>query len=98
MSQSPLIVFARMKSRKDQIDATRKGLLSLVEPTRKEPGCIQYDLHQSTEDKTIFYFYEKWSDDAAMTAHLQTPHVQKMLKEVPQLLAEAPEIQRVQKA
>src|SRR5215212_3080187 len=28
--------------------------------TRKEPGCITYDLNQDLENKTKFFVYERW--------------------------------------
>ncbi len=97
MSQSELIVIARIQAKKNKIQEVSRTLQSLVAPTRKEAGCLQYDLHQSSDDASIFYFYEKWTDDKALAAHLQMPYVQGMIREASSLLDGAPEIQRVQK-
>jgi quinol monooxygenase YgiN len=46
----------------------------MVEETRKEPGCIQYVAHQSTENPLNFSFYEQYVDEAALDAHRNSPH------------------------
>lgn len=47
---------------------------AMQEPTRKEPGCVQYTGHQSTEDPRRFFFYEAYKDDEALQAHRNSPH------------------------
>jgi len=32
----------------------------LIEPTRKESGCISYELLQNRDDPTDFTFVEEW--------------------------------------
>ena len=39
-----------------------------------EPGCLYFDVSQSTEDDHHFVFYELYRDDAALAAHRQAPH------------------------
>ena len=50
-------------------------LHQLVEPTRKEPGCLAYNLHQSKADKTQFMFYEQWASKEALDAHGKMPYM-----------------------
>ena len=59
-------------------DAVKAALLAMVEPTRKEAGCLCYNLHQSTKDKTEFMFYEQWANQEALKAHGKTPHMNAM--------------------
>src|SRR5260221_1675856 len=40
----------------------------LQEHSRKEPGCLMYVGHQSTEDPRKFMFYEQYKDQAALEA------------------------------
>ena len=42
---------------------------NLQEHSRKEPGCLLYIGHQSTEDPRKFLFYEQYKDAAALDAH-----------------------------
>jgi quinol monooxygenase YgiN len=46
----------------------------LHEHSRKEPGCVQYVGHQSTEDPRKFMFYEVYKDEAALQAHRDSAH------------------------
>ena len=49
-------------------------LSALIRPTRKEEGCIQYDLHRSTDVPGDFLFYEIWANRDAHAEHKRTPH------------------------
>jgi quinol monooxygenase YgiN len=70
-----VILTAMVKAKQGQEDAVKEALLSLVEPTRKEPGCLCYNLHQSKADPTQFMFYEQWASQADLAAHGKTPHM-----------------------
>ncbi len=87
-----LTVVARLKAKPGKENDVKQRLLALIAPTRKEQGCINYDLHESLDDKTLFVFYENWTSKAALDAHLQTPHVQAFLGKADELLAEPPDI------
>jgi quinol monooxygenase YgiN len=49
-------------------------LRSLISPTRKEEGCLQYDLHRCADQPGIFLFHEVWETREHHTAHTRTPH------------------------
>jgi quinol monooxygenase YgiN len=49
-------------------------LSALIRPTRKEEGCILYDLHRSTDVPADFLFYEIWASRDAHAEHKRTPH------------------------
>jgi quinol monooxygenase YgiN len=49
-------------------------LSALIRPTRKEEGCILYDLHRSTDIPSDFLFYEVWASRDAHAEHKRTPH------------------------
>ncbi len=49
-------------------------LSALIRPTRKEEGCILYDLHRSTDVPGDFLFYEIWNGREAHAEHKRTPH------------------------
>lgn len=46
----------------------------LQENSRKEPGCLLYIGHQSTENPRKFLFYEQYKDQAAFDAHRNAPY------------------------
>ncbi len=43
--------------------------------TRQEPGCLDYTLHRDRADPSRFVFVENWETEAALEAHMQTPHL-----------------------
>lgn len=46
-----------------------------IEETRKEKGCISYDLLESVTDETAMVFVERWETRADVTAHSQSAHL-----------------------
>jgi len=55
-------------------------LQALVPPTRAESGCVDYRLHTSAENPGRFLFYEVFASQAALDAHIHTPHFKAFLK------------------
>jgi quinol monooxygenase YgiN len=49
-------------------------LRALVAPTRREEGCLQYDLHRSAELAGQFFLHEVWASREHHAAHARTPH------------------------
>ena len=81
-----LTVIAHMRARPGQEDRLRSALEALVEPTSREKGYVNYDLHQSLEDPDLFFFYENWESDTDLDAHLAAPHLQEFAARIPELL------------
>ena len=46
----------------------------MVDETRKEAGCIFYDLVQDTNEQGVFYFVEKYVDQQAVDAHTSSAY------------------------
>lgn len=46
----------------------------LVAATKKESGCIEYNLFIDKKDKTHFIFIEEWVDHQALDAHCASEH------------------------
>ncbi len=69
-------------------DALEQQLLSLVAPTRAEPGVLAYHVHRSRSQREKFVFYEVWESAAALQLHLQQPYIQAFLASRFEWLAE----------
>jgi len=65
-----------------------KVLAAQVEPTRAEPGNVNYDFHCDKMDPNIFIFYENFVDKAALEEHLQKPHLKPLMTRLEELVAE----------
>ncbi|MGQ0481698.1 MAG: putative quinol monooxygenase [Pseudonocardia sp.] len=81
-----LTIVATMKAKGGKRDELRAALESLLEPTRAEDGNVQYDLHQGVDDPDVFVFYEIWSSAEHLGQHMQSPHLQKALGGLPELV------------
>ncbi|MHC8304048.1 putative quinol monooxygenase [Pseudomonas sp. PB3P13] len=75
MSQA-FTAIATLIAKPGQHEALEQHLRALVEPTRAEAGCGQYDLHQDLANPLAFYMIEQWSSDEALQAHDASAHVQ----------------------
>lgn len=83
-----LTVIAHATAIKGKEKELRVILEGFVAPTRTEEGCINYDLHQSITNPCEFVFYENWTSQAALDAHLKTPHIANGSAAAKNLLAE----------
>ena len=63
-----------LKSREGQEPLLEAELRALVGPTRREDGCITYDLHRGTDTPSSFLLHEVWESREAHRLHTQTPH------------------------
>lgn len=85
-------VVARLIARPDTAAELQVLLLGLLQPTRREPGCLHYTLLCNHHDPTDFTFVEEWADQAALDAHLAAPHLQATVTAAAPLLASPPDI------
>ncbi|MDN3680963.1 putative quinol monooxygenase [Vibrio tapetis subsp. quintayensis] len=70
-----LTIVANIVANEDKIELVRTELLKLIELTRAEEGCINYDLHQDNDNPTHFVFYENWTSKELLQAHLASQHI-----------------------
>ena len=94
MAENILRVVARVKARPNKVNELLSVLSSLVEPTRKEPGCLSYELMQNNEDPTDFTLIEKWQSNTALESHFATKHFKDTLVKLPNLVATEPDIRK----
>jgi quinol monooxygenase YgiN len=87
-----ITVIATFQARPGKETDLRAALVGLVAPTRKEAGCINYDLHGLPEDPARFLFHENWASKDALDAHLRSPHIKALLPRVDELCVAFPQI------
>jgi quinol monooxygenase YgiN len=68
-------VVAEMAAKPGREADLTQELLRMVEATRAEDGCVQYDLHVSTEHPGNFVFYENWTTQEALDLHAASAHL-----------------------
>ena len=87
-----ITVVATFQARPGKEAELKRALIGLVAPTRKEAGCINFDLHISPADPAKFLFHENWTSKAHLDTHLQSPHVQVLLPRTDELCVGMPDI------
>jgi len=75
-----LTVIAYITAKVGDEDKVRDALLDLVVETRKERGCINYDLHQSEKNPNEFLMHENWAAASDLDAHAKTVHIQEFVR------------------
>ena len=63
-----------------------------IAATRKEKGCIAYDLNRDPKEATKYYVYERWQSVAALEFHMQTEHIKTLLSKIADVVAGPPEV------
>jgi quinol monooxygenase YgiN len=87
MSSKKVTIIAKITAKQGKQEQVKNELLSLIEPTRSEEGCITYILHQDSDNDAVFMFYENWISKEALDKHLQTPHLQGLVAKAEELFA-----------
>jgi quinol monooxygenase YgiN len=69
-----IVLFARLKVKKDAVEKAKRAAMAIVDDSRAEEGCLNYDFHQAIDDATIFLWHETWTNQAALDAHFAMPY------------------------
>lgn len=88
MSEKKVAVLAKFKAKEGMEEKARQALMACIEPTRAELSCINYDLHQALDDKSMFMMYENWASKEALEEHLQMPYLKSLLGSANELFSE----------
>jgi quinol monooxygenase YgiN len=74
LSKDAVTLIVLLKSREGQEPLLEAELRALVGPTRREQGCITYDLHRGSDVPGAFLLHEVWASRDHHRLHTQTPH------------------------
>jgi quinol monooxygenase YgiN len=92
MANEPVLLVAQFRAKPEKADEVRRILISVIEPTRSEEGCLFYHLHQNTEDPHHFVFYEGYRSKTAFDTHVATPSIKGFLDRSEELLTDPPQV------
>lgn len=80
MDNLKLTIIARILAKDEKREFVKSKLLKLIDLTRAEDGCINYDLHQDNKNKNLFLFYENWANRDLWLMHKNNSHLAEYLK------------------
>jgi quinol monooxygenase YgiN len=67
-----IIVRITMKVLVEKRMEMMQTLLSMIEPTRKEKGCLSYDVFCDLEDNHVFNLIEEWETHEDLDHHIRS--------------------------
>ena len=70
-----LTIIASITAKPEKAGLVKGALVKLIDTTRAEKGCLQYDLHQDNDNPAHFMFYENWESRELWQAHMNTRHL-----------------------
>lgn len=87
-----IYITAIIKSKPEYRTEVQAVLQNMINETKKEKTCLQYDLHQDLENENTFVFYEIWENKAGLDLHNQQSYIQEFGQIVYEKLQETPQI------
>jgi quinol monooxygenase YgiN len=87
MPQERVRAIAHLRAGPRKAEELKSLLISLLEPTRQEPGCIQFEFLQNRDTPAEFAVISEWQGEQAVQDHIGTSHIQRALSRLPELLA-----------
>jgi quinol monooxygenase YgiN len=90
----PFVLIADFRAQPGRGDEIALAILNsqAVELSRREEGCIAYELCRDADDPSCFTAVECWRDLASLALHLTTPHFAAVGDALNRLIADAPTI------
>ena len=76
-----LVITAFWEATPGEVDALVGIIKKFLPQAQAEPGVLAFQIHQSLEDPTKFFFYEVFKDEAAFAEHGQAPHFKTLILE-----------------
>lgn len=77
----PYALVGSARAKDSLADALEARLVSMVAPTRQEPGVLAYHVHRDRADRSKFVFYEAWRSVDDLRRHFDQPHVASFLND-----------------
>lgn len=62
-------------TRPERADNFEQLFRAYVEPSRAEPGCIEYHMLRDASDPALFIFFEVWQSREHLAVHTALPHM-----------------------
>ncbi len=83
-------VIAQDFMKEEFLDIVTPLYAELVAATKKEAGCIEYNLFIDENDKAHFIFIEEWVDQATLDAHCASEHFTRLVPQINQYESKRP--------
>ncbi len=76
----PFLVIARIEVRSDAWETFVEAATACIDSTRREPGCLGYEFHESLTQPCRFVSFESWETRADIDRHMRSEHMAAFLR------------------
>ena len=74
LPKNAVTLVVTLRAKEGQHILLEAELRALLAPSRKEAGCLRFDLHGCVDQPGAFLLHEVWGAREDHTAHTRTPH------------------------
>ena len=74
-----IIVTGQVRFAEGEIARLAPAFGTNIEATRAEAGCARYAYAVDVGDPNLLHVVEEWSDEEAVNAHMNTPHMAELM-------------------
>ena len=74
LPKDAVTLIVQLRAREGQETILEAELRGMVAPTRKEDGCLRYDLYRSVDTPGALLLHEVWESRDAHTEHTHSAH------------------------
>ena len=82
----PFTLVVKVTLKEGANDRFESAFAKCLAATRKEAGCIHYDLNRDTDNGRQYVVYERWKTLSDLEAHMKTAHIKTLLEVLPDML------------
>ena len=79
-TERPIICLSYFTAREDQLENLINALSALIEPTRRNKECLQYELVQDIKNPNLLIMIEKFTSQQALANHENQPHIKSFVE------------------
>ena len=76
----PFALLVTIKAKAGKERELEAAFAPCIAATKKEAGCLAYELNRDPDEPTTYVMFEKFKNVAALEAHLKQDHTTKLLK------------------
>lgn len=87
-----LNVVVNLQIKEDQIHTVIELFKKLADATKKEEGCVKYEMVQDLQNPTTLIILEQWKTQEDLQKHSQTEHYTTILPQMVQYGTKEPQI------
>lgn len=78
-------VIAKLTIKEDKVEEFKRIVPELIAETRKEDGCLGYQLFQDLKNIKVLTFIEDWGSMEALQKHMGSKHFQETMPKITEL-------------